>query len=472
MNILKFLLLLCICLTRIYMEPLTTPNTEREILEEHLATLLDNENAIHGIKISIDHYEGRLAEFKQMENSSVIINPLNYDKLLDKIGIELTWAKQLVGEIIADYKLIYAKLMPMVQEIIQILAGGERSPEEIQTRMDAIVKEFVLFEVYCKAVKLHLTFSTKFLKRDFHSLNKEIALECSNTKPMVSVSIDYKTAHTCNLQLNKNTHIRSIDFCPPVPTNRWIVHSHLVKELCELPPMTTFLNVIPVFYSNKTYKNIYCAICNEDPINLTTVDFFAINLLANSAESDRGAQAVSFLTEIYSSDYAFEPLESFSTTQCIEVIDTCPHYGIEACANSTSLVMHDGVYFKNQYCANCNGFDSYELKCLPDEIVSGVSGDSNALKLNIVEFQLLNDNKYNNYLEFSLALSVSKETHNNTLLRCSCVFEKSDFSLVSEMLENSTETQAGIPNEFCMNLFDRRSLKIFKSLSLTKKDKM
>jgi hypothetical protein len=187
---------------------------------------------------------------------------------------------------------------------------------------------------------------------------------------------------------------------------------------------------------------------------------------------------------------SFQPSANSSNAfKCLNFIDKCFEYQLnkdrdifEGCyASHTDLVRVGNDLYKNKYCAFCNDINSFDLKCPHDasfeKIPSKPIGDAMAenLKINLVEFALVNDNIYNNYLEFVLNFKIVNDLLKETSLRVSCIFEKFSFYLASEhyeMDEYNFEDLSGqdLITSFCENLFDETLLRSFKNFSLSKKN--
>jgi len=187
---------------------------------------------------------------------------------------------------------------------------------------------------------------------------------------------------------------------------------------------------------------------------------------------------------------SFQPSDNSSNAfKCLNFVDKCFEYQrnkdreiFEGChANHTDLVRVGNDLYKNKYCAFCNDINSFDLKCPYDasfEKIDKPIGDALAasLKINLAEFALVNDNKYNNYLEFVINFKIVNDLSKETSMRVSCIFEKFSFHLASEHYEmdeynyEDLSVQHSNTPSFCENLFDETLLRSFKNFSLSRKN--
>ena len=218
---------------------------------------------------------------------------------------------------------------------------------------------------------------------------------------------------------------------------------------------------------------------------MSHLDFFKLTL----NDSDFG-QFLNVLNDevnpaVVMSFESSEELDSrLKMSKCLNVVDTCSEHfqrngdhEIEfACKNHTSIIRVERVLYRNKYCAYCNEKDSFDLECgLVEGSIERLSYQTNKnLRVDLTEFALVNDNKYNNYLEFVLKFKIFDLLRGETSLSVSCVFEKFSFHLAGEHYETADydfeDLNFGAAVSFCENLFDETLLESFKNFSLMKKE--
>ncbi|KAK8394447.1 hypothetical protein O3P69_006558 [Scylla paramamosain] len=159
----------------------------------------------------------------------------------------------------------------------------------------------------------------------------------------------------------------------------------------------TFYGVPVTSRSGQSYANAYCAICNyEDPVNLDIwsayvvcdtvpvlpaysnddVVYYEDNVtLTNSDDYDimynegrwgiipRGSRDASGFIPCRA-DFAVPYFLRYATTKCLPTVKTCSDAGAEQhdrslCKLYTAAVYHEGLIFRNQHCASCNGYKQF-----------------------------------------------------------------------------------------------------------------
>lgn len=200
---------------------------------------------------------------------------------------------------------------------------------------------------------------------------------CQDRQLPVYTSKIYK----CNVRLSEVEMIYSVSKCD----KNW--HDLKIKNKCENPQMeieNNMMNHVPVYsnLTNTTYRNAYCAKCNHENLNMFTIRLFVFEPTPTRDMNESDERITELAVKEFLNrnkvgkpmfTYRFlEPIPDLKLRRCINAIDTCPSNSSQelkqACSNSTayrSYIKNGKVtYFKNEYCAKCNGIQENFLKCM------------------------------------------------------------------------------------------------------------
>lgn len=158
-----------------------------------------------------------------------------------------------------------------------------------------------------------------------------------------------------------------------------ILFSGAIARRCEHPDLSVMDEAIPVWSpsSRLSYRNKFCAICH----NQTAYEFWGVSSKCNASALFTGvrSQGEIWAKAWTSRDCAIStspPRENISRS-CLrgEMVDSCPRSGnstsdmvIQLCNNLTNPVQFNRTFYKNAFCAVCNGVSlnrSQECK-IPD----------------------------------------------------------------------------------------------------------
>ena len=225
------------------------------------------------------------------------------------------------------------------------------------------------------------------------------------------------------------------------------------------------------------YNNIYCVMCNHFKFNYTSLKFLNITLYNETSNYSAEYERLNFLNKNKIEAHLYEKSDDMKVFECDTLIDECPlsynyQETVNMCHNYTQLVKYHDLYYKNRHCALCTGLNTPKLSCLNISEVreynnlnnnhSQLNNNSLVYKWHLNEFRLVENSKFNIFLEFKLKFIfyVNLEKH---LMSIECKFLKSDFSLVvsnykSDLMNN---------DQFkCKTLFDKNSLLSFTLFSI------
>ncbi|XP_071487080.1 uncharacterized protein [Diadema antillarum] len=160
--------------------------------------------------------------------------------------------------------------------------------------------------------------------------------------------------------------------CPKLSTSD-ISANH--RKLCEQAREETLLNT-PVFdRDGVTYKNMFCALCNGVPLSDTTswtVEYTNCNASFNSTEvwtepppggalpRYRKLSEGLHLAAKHCHVSVTEPADAKPLRRCFpDLVSDCPSsfpdHGIRTlCGLYQSVIVTNGIYYRNKYCAQCN----------------------------------------------------------------------------------------------------------------------
>jgi hypothetical protein len=171
----------------------------------------------------------------------------------------------------------------------------------------------------------------------------------------------------CNLKLSNNKWIYAINKCK--------IHNQNIIEKCERN-QNNLINLIPVYYRNQTFKNIYCLLCNFDQQFVDEdIQFYEINM--NDQINLTEQMNLTNLTQLIlfnqnSDDLSFD-LPNMKHRYCMKSISTCSSnasdYEHNLCTNSSTsyrYYLNDESHYqiyKNEHCAKCNGINLDQLRC-------------------------------------------------------------------------------------------------------------
>ena len=148
-----------------------------------------------------------------------------------------------------------------------------------------------------------------------------------------------------------------------------------IRRKCEDPTTSPrqasdISRYIPAVSGDFTFRNYFCAKCNDIPGNL---DYFPVEIKTNviPPEHYNFSQKVNFLLSNgaeFPMDGPARPKTSHTRRYCLKsIIQACPgNTTSESCANGpVALVDGLGQYFKNYDCALCNNRNNIPFACFP-----------------------------------------------------------------------------------------------------------
>ena len=184
----------------------------------------------------------------------------------------------------------------------------------------------------------------------------------------------------CNVRLTNYKWIYSINKC-----NRLSLNSHHrdLIEKCESNKQNGLIHLVPVYYQNQTYKNVYCFLCNnyeQSNNDADDVKFYELNM--DNQIDDNLEQMMNNYSNLSESillnvDFlAFNLPNVTDHRYCVKSIDTCSlnssSFQIDdeyLCKNQSTAYRYylddDSNYhiYKNEHCAKCNGINLNDLRC-------------------------------------------------------------------------------------------------------------
>jgi hypothetical protein len=203
--------------------------------------------------------------------------------------------------------------------------------------------------------------------------------------------------HECNVRISEHEYIYSIAKCQ----SWW--RDEATRQKCEKPAQSSLephsqaniVEYIPVYSSqaNKTFKSIYCLICNLKHIELNKTHLFEfesnfddtfdtkdyeklkqINFeaLMNNKRNNSVQAPLASLSEF---EFVFKKphVIHMELRKCLKAIDSCviqksTRGEQELCSRSPTAMRYAHqenrlVLYKNKHCAKCNGVEESELEC-------------------------------------------------------------------------------------------------------------
>jgi hypothetical protein len=225
---------------------------------------------------------------------------------------------------------------------------------------------------YCKNSDIH---------SDFNCMCQDCDLFNDCCKDVTIASHPESGIYKCNIKLAENNKwIYSIEKCAQSWVATYSFGNKLdLKNQCENDMNNQVLTSIPVYSAstNQVYKNVFCAVCNNENLMNEQVKFFEISdqdadiQYENMENSEFKESIVNYLTNkslVFNLPSQVDP-KLFR--KCIKSIDTCPLNSslldIELCNNHTAYRYSSlRRIYKNKFCAKCNGIsDENELFCKP-----------------------------------------------------------------------------------------------------------
>ncbi|KAL4221459.1 hypothetical protein ACF0H5_019717 [Mactra antiquata] len=169
---------------------------------------------------------------------------------------------------------------------------------------------------------------------------------------------------------NKYHGALMIDFCP-TDTNEDL------DKNCTRPytsSFLTFLDIVPVMsiVSGVMYRNIYCANCH----NLHDKDLDKATARVSCQDGQLpnvGHGVLKAVFEEKTCNVLFQPLETYKTESCVLSVVECNttgdwlHYDAnikKACNLYAQAIFVQNRFYKNPFCAMCNGLNITDLECL------------------------------------------------------------------------------------------------------------
>lgn len=219
---------------------------------------------------------------------------------------------------------------------------------------------------------------------------------CSDRLQNSTLSTNHSSStFACNIK-TADFHIYSVATCNPNPN---LTRGTSLKEKCENYDSLTnnsntsmdddfLIHLVPVFsrQTNLIYKNIYCAVCNIERIDLDRVlfleiDYNFLNETANDNETESASKIIRNQQTLFDTirksqnteliyNLPLDGNESLPFRICKKAIDTCadsanPEINSQCASEPTAYrYSHFGVLYRNKYCAMCNHQSVDGLQCL------------------------------------------------------------------------------------------------------------